>query len=148
MKGTDCSKSSSTHVSDTSIYSDVRKQSDHRMTSQKRLLSEEYAINFPTEKKSCVTMSTQEQTDFKLALKLQQQEMESRSEYEISPCSEPITTTRVNNELDLNVNPDASVSSECSTEREDLEFQANAAAALLFRIATQIFISEMTQWKC
>ena len=148
MKGTDCSKSSSTHVSDTSIYFDVRKQSDHRMTSQKRLLSEEYAINFPTEKKSCVTMSTQEQTDFKLALKLQQQEMESRSEYEISPCSEPITTTRVNNELDLNVNPDASVSSECSTEREDLEFQANAAAALLFRIATQIFISEMTQWKC
>lgn len=54
----------------------------------------------------------------------------------------------INNELDLNVNPDASVSSECSTEREDLEFQANAAAALLFRIATQIFISEMTQWKC
>lgn len=42
-------------------------------------------------------MSTQEQTDFKLALKLQQQEMESRSEYEISPCSEPITTKRVNN---------------------------------------------------
>ena len=51
MKGTDCSKSSSTRVSDTSIYSDVRKQSDHRMTSQKRLLLEEYAINFPTEKK-------------------------------------------------------------------------------------------------
>ena len=51
MKGTDCSKSSSTRVSDTSIYSDVRKQTDHRMTSQKRLLSEEYAINFPTEKK-------------------------------------------------------------------------------------------------
>ena len=130
MKGTDCSKSSSTRVSFTSIYSDLRKQTDHRMSLQKRLLSEEYAINFPTEKKSCVTMSTQEQTDFKLAL-LQQQEMESRSEYEISPCSEPITTTRVNNELDLNVNPDASVSSECSTEREDLEFQANAAAALL-----------------
>ena len=42
-------------------------------------------------------MSTQEQTDFKLALKLQQQEMESRSEYEISPCYEPITTPRVNN---------------------------------------------------
>ena len=62
-------------------------------------------------------MSTQEQTDFKLALKLQQQEMESRSAFEISPCSETITTTRVNNELDLNVNPDASVSSECSTER-------------------------------
>ena len=76
-------------------------------------------------------MSTQEQTDFKLALKLQQQEMESRSAFEISPCSETITTTRVNNELDLNVNPDASVSSECSTERGDLEFQANAAAALL-----------------
>ena len=34
-------------------------------------------------------------------------------------------------QLDLNVNPDASVSSECSTEREDLEFQENAAAALL-----------------
>ena len=48
-----------------------------------------------------------------------------------SQCSEPITTTRVNNELDLNENPDASVFSECSTEREDLEFQANAAAALL-----------------
>ena len=85
MKGTDCSKSSSTRVSDTSIYSDVRKQTDHRMTSQKRLLSEEYAINFPTEKKSCVTMSTQDQTDFKLALKLQQ-EMESRSqEYPTEP---------------------------------------------------------------
>lgn len=67
------------------------------MTSQKRLLSEEYAKTYPTEKKSCVIMSTQEQTDFKLALKLQQQEMESRSEYEISPCSEPITTKRVNN---------------------------------------------------
>ena len=99
MKGTDCSKSSSTRVSFTSIYSNVRK-----------------------EKKSCVTMSTQEQTDFKLALKLQQQEMESRCEYEISPCSEPITTTRVNNELELNVNPDASVSGECSTECEDLKF--------------------------
>ena len=46
-------------------------------------------------------MSAQEQNDFKLALKLQQQEMESRSEYETSPCSEPITTLRVNNELDL-----------------------------------------------
>ena len=50
MKGTDCSKSSSTRVSDTSIYSDVRKQTDHRITSQKRLLSEEYAITFPTKK--------------------------------------------------------------------------------------------------
>ena len=49
MKGTDCSKSSSTRVSDTSVYSDVRKQTDRRMTSQKRLLSEEYAITFPTE---------------------------------------------------------------------------------------------------
>ena len=37
-------------------------------------------------------MSTQEQTDFKLVLKLQKQEMESRSVYEISPCSEPTTT--------------------------------------------------------
>ena len=128
MKGTNCSKSSSTHVSFTSIYSDVRKQTDHRMTSQKRLLSEEYAINFPTEKKSCVTMSTQEQADFKLALKLQQEEMESRSEYEVSLRPEPITTTRVDNELDLNLNSDAPVSSECSTECED---QANAAAALL-----------------
>ena len=56
-----------------------------------------------------------------MALKLlQQQEMESGSEYETSQCSKPITTTRVNNKLDLNVNPDASVASECSTEREDL----------------------------
>ena len=47
MKGTDFCKSSSTRVSDTSIYSDVRKQTDHRMTSQKRLLSEEYAITYP-----------------------------------------------------------------------------------------------------
>ena len=52
MKGTDCNKSSSIRVSFTSIYSDVRKQTDHRMTLQKRLLSEEYAINFPTEKKN------------------------------------------------------------------------------------------------
>ena len=92
MKGTGCWKSSSISVSDTSIYFNVRKQSDHRMASQKGLLSEEYAVTFPTEKKLCVTLSTQEQTDLKLALKLQQQELESRS---------------------------ASVSSECSTERED-----------------------------
>ena len=51
MKGTDCCKSSSTRVSDTSIYSDVRKQTDHRMTSQKRLLWEEYAITYPTGEK-------------------------------------------------------------------------------------------------
>lgn len=59
MKGTDYSKRSSTRVSFTSLYS------DYRMTLQKRLLSEEYAINFLKEKKLCVTMSTQEQTDFK-----------------------------------------------------------------------------------
>lgn len=56
-----------------------------------------------------------------MALKLlQQQEMESGTEYGTSPCSKPITTTRVNNKLDLNVNPYAYVASECSTEREDL----------------------------
>lgn len=59
MKGTDCSKRSSTRVSFTSLYSDCR------MTLQNRLFSEEYAINFLKEKKLCVTMSTQEQTDFK-----------------------------------------------------------------------------------
>ena len=57
-----------------------------------------------------------------MALKLlHKQKMESGTEYGTSPCSKPITTTRVKKKnVDLNVNPDAYVASECSTEREDL----------------------------
>ena len=136
IKGNTQTTISSTSFTDTSIYCDVRKQTDHRMSSHKRLLSEEYAIRFPTEKKSCVTMCEQEENDFKLALKLQQEEMDSPSDCEIlSPCSEQITSAQVSElepviESRMDVNA-ASAAREYVKEPTELEFQADAAAALL-----------------
>lgn len=103
------------------------KQTDHRMSSQKRLL---YGINFPTDKpiemrlcgacdtisnasgatsSSCLPICTlfQEAQDFKLALQLQHKEMESHEQL--------VTTEPV---------PD-------SGSEADVEFKANTAAALL-----------------
>ncbi len=99
------SKSSNKVSSSPAISTD--RITDHRMNSQKRLLSEEYGINFPTDKtkrkktghchstatstqttastgaSSCtssipVVSCTQEAEDFTLALKLQQEELKCR----------------------------------------------------------------------
>ena len=52
-------------------------ESDHRMSSQKRLLSKDYAITFPSKKASYSVCSNYDLQDFKLALKLQHEEMET-----------------------------------------------------------------------
>ena len=66
IKGTTHPETSSSSSHTSRIYSDVRKQTDYRMSSQKRLLSEEYSIAFPTDhnKKSCVSMCPQVESDF------------------------------------------------------------------------------------
>lgn len=109
---------------------------DHRMSSQKRVLSQNYAINFPTDRRrekeraschtstsvtaatsetSCgggFTISAEEQQDFRLALQLQQEEIDNPE------VSEQCSTNTKN----INTN---------DSELEKLEFEADAAAALL-----------------
>ena len=125
---------------------------DHRMSSQKRLLSDEYGINFPsnktgrqksdhcpstatsTRKTTCSSsagtcassfpsLSSQETHDFRLALKLQHEEMEFDS---------PATLQIETKQQDTAVEDVESTVENCETESEkEMEFEANAAAALL-----------------
>ena len=119
---------------------------DHRMSSQKRLLSNEYGIVFPTDTGqanndierstevssmskpnksgstfskasllSCFPASAQEEKDFKLALELQHKEMDSPQTIQTSGSCVDTNTLHTTN----------------STEQTDIEFEANAAAALL-----------------
>ena len=70
------SVSSSTKTTKTSTHLVVIHGTDHRMAPQKRVLEEEYGINFPT-KKLCSESSNhlcldgQDKSDFHMALKLQ-----------------------------------------------------------------------------
>ena len=116
---------------------------------QKRLLSNEYGIVFPTDNDggnsiiersttvssaskpanksgctsskaslSCFPASAQEQKDFKLALQLEHEEIDSQHKIQNSSTC---------------LDPDSSCSSNATntSEHMDLEFEANAAAALL-----------------
>ncbi len=123
---------------------------DHRMSSQKRLLSNQYGIVFPTDtgtgrerslieqstasssgskpnksgstfskaSLSCFHGSTQEEKYFKLAVQLQHEEIDS--------SDSPQTTETLSTCLDA-----GSSNKTNSTEQPDIEFEANAAAALL-----------------
>ena len=89
---------------------------DHRVTSQKKCLEDEYAIRFPVAKRHRNVESTeldlpsgQEKDDFCLALQLQQQEMENESA-QLASCPRG----------DINDN-----------NNEELQIEADAAAALL-----------------
>lgn len=103
-------------------------KSDHRMSSQKRLLSEDYAITFPS-KKAC---SNDDLQDFKLALKLQHEEMEtmqpqtSKTGSTTHSCID--LTRKEETEKDSIFDP---VASTVGQNEENLEFEADAAAALL-----------------
>ena len=121
---------------------------DHRMSSQKRLLSNEYGIVFPTgtsrvssfneqptdfllmskpnksgctfskQSSSCFPGSAQEEKDFKLAVQLQHEEIDSGDA--------PQTTQTSSKCFDVD-----SLNTTNSSEQTDIEFEANAAAALL-----------------
>ena len=121
------------------------------MSSQKRLLSDEYGFNFPSNKtrrqkpdhcpsnetstgkttcsssaSTCTstfpTLSTQETQDFRLALKLQHENMEFDS---------PATLQVETKQQDTAVKDvESTVENETESEKE-MEFEANAAAALL-----------------
>ena len=150
-----------TNVSSTAARTGrTERSTDHRMSSQKRLLSEEYGIKFPTDKNrkrkaghsissaasihasSCDSSAStcssnasncagsvrcsQETQDFKLALKLQQEEMESHS---------PVIHLGAEKQYPLVVK-DVEATENLETMREtdretEMEFEANAAAALL-----------------
>ena len=62
---------------------DARRLTDHKIAPQKRVLEEDFAIKFPSSKacamqKRCSTFdSDQEEHDFRLALKVQQEKIES-----------------------------------------------------------------------
>ena len=120
---------------------------DHRMKSHKRLLTEEYAIKFPPAKKYPSSASNskpnrqkmQEETDFKLALKIQREDKEESPEVEVievkgSPFIKPDFSdedeaTAVSSEREDVL---ASHSGENLDENlDDIQFQADAAAALL-----------------
>ena len=89
-----------------STFTKTLKGTDHRVSSQKSVLEEDYGIRFPVkrarkESSKQVVLAGQEKDDFQLALKLQQEEM-----------SRDTTVEGCNDE-------------------EEQEFEANAAAALL-----------------
>ena len=90
------------------------KGTDHRVSSQKSALEEEYGIRFPvecacvSESSQRVVLTEQEKDDFQMALRLQQEEIDSdTSDNVYSDKPEP----------------------ECDEELQ--KFEANAAAALL-----------------
>ena len=102
------------------------------MSSQKRLLSEDYAITFPSKKPSYSVCSNDDLQDFKHALKLQHEEMDT-----IQPQTSKIDST-THSCIDLTQKEETEedsifdpVASTVGQNEEDLEFEADAAAALL-----------------
>ena len=116
-------------------------ETDHRMSSHKHLLAENYAIKFPSPKKAQPVRSSsvcigEELDDFKLALRLQQEEMSPPK------CSLALTQNLRNNQVvvdDENPNPEPfqepfeSIDAADREKRKgnDIKFEADAAAALL-----------------
>ncbi len=104
----------------TRVSTVVSHDTDHRMAPQKRVLVEEFGINFPTKKlcsestqssKSHLCLDGQDKIDFHMALKLQQEEIENSS-----------------SDFALN---DACTNVFDEDDNEDLQLEADAAAALL-----------------
>ena len=133
-----------TEARSASSSTQTRRDTDHRMAPQKRVLEEEYSIKFTvkqlrrdtgndvSDSPSCITfLHGQEKNDFHIALKRQQQEIESSNStgttgfdvYKESPASEqqdevadPLRET-----VDVTV----------KTDNELEQFEAGAVAALL-----------------
>ena len=91
------------------------KGTDHRASSQKTTLEEEYAIRFPVKRPrnesniKKVVLARQEKDDFQLALSLQQEEIDDESDAKSLTCTD-----------------------DAKHDEEELHFEANAAAALLW----------------
>ena len=128
---------------------DYFKQTDHRMTPHKRLLAEEYAIKFPTAAKKTYQINsspskspsvrTQEESDFKLALKIQQEESEL-IEVNSSPLHKDfldVASTSTEDFFPVGIGYGQEIVTTNSTEenlvgtQSDIQFEADAAAALL-----------------
>ena len=103
-------------------------ESDHRMSSQKQLFSEDYAITFASKKASYSVCSNDDLQDFKLALKLQYEEMEtmqpqtSKTGSTTHSCID--LTRKEETEKDSIFDP---VASTVGQNEENLEFEADAA---------------------
>ena len=122
----------------------VDSETDHRMSSHKRLLSEDYSINFPTPTKKPALLSSRacpDFNDFKLALKLQQEEMESLPA-KVSASStmstaqfrdDGLTNYDEANPLRKEASNDFAedVQDDANTGEENFELEADAAAAPL-----------------
>ena len=121
----------------------TRRDTDHRMAPQKRVLEEDYSIKFPTKRlvrsetsnevsdsRSCsMFLHGQDKNDFHLALKLQQQEIESSNStgfdlYKEAPASEQQDEV----EDPVRETIDATIKTDDVLE----QFEADAAAALLY----------------
>ena len=120
----------------------TRRDTDHRMAPQKRVLEEEYSIKFPTKRlrgegsdevsvsPSCsVFLHGREKNDFHLALKLQQQEIESSNSIDFDQCKE----SRSEQQDEVDDSPGETINATIETDEiDELEqFEADAAAALL-----------------
>ena len=120
-------------------------ETDHRMSSQKRLLSDDYAITFPKKRALPAASSivfdevcgSSSMSDFKLALKLQQEEMKSpQKNMTVSTTQIQVSTdpNAMDKEIFVSDDSDPLISFTPASERyneDNIEFEADAAAALL-----------------
>ena len=108
---------STTKVSTKTTHSLVVHDTDHRMAPQKRVLETEYGIKFPgkkvrSESPDHLCLDEQTKKDFHIALKLQQKELENESS-------------------DVPPNDDKTCIIVDESSNENLQLEADAAAALL-----------------
>ena len=115
------------------------------MSSQKRLLSDDYAITFPKKRALPAASSivcdevcdSSSMSDFKLALKLQQEEMESpQKNMTVSTTQIQVSTdpNAMDKEIFVSDDSDPLISFTPASERyneDNIEFEADVAAALL-----------------
>ena len=131
-----------TEVRSASSSTQMRRDTDHRMAPQKRVLEEEYSIKFPvnqlrsnasnevSDSPSCITfLHGQEKNDFHLALKLQQQEIESSNSTIFDVYKESPALSEQQDEVDDPLRETVNATVETDNELE--QFEADAAAALL-----------------
>ena len=129
-----------TEMRSASSSTQTLRDTDHRMAPQKRVLEEEFSIKFPVKQlrsdasnevsdgPSCITfLHGQEKNDFHLALKLQQQEIESSNSTGFDVNESPANEQRDEVDDPLRETVDATV----ETDYELEQFEADAAAALL-----------------
>ena len=103
----------------------TQSDTDHRMAPQKRVLEDQYSIQFPSKRQNSSVSSSpvflydQEKDDFLLALKMQQAEMETTTELESSSAQVE------------NVQCDADATQDATSDEEYLQIEADAAAGLI-----------------